>query len=341
MTSCQGCGTDIIGKDRFCRNCGAPVATSVGDWVDTSRFSPAGPAMATVEPGARLPTNPLYAPPPGGYPVAQGVPPQYRTAAFLRGLVQHNYLWIIFLLFISLAVSVGVGAYLFSRPGLAPVEAFSGDREEEAAQTRQAYEEAVQNALGFKKGSMSDAEFPDVKGIFVNSLMSDDSAAALARVQAGDVMMELNDQAVRNDSELALVLNTLTTGQEVGVKLYRDGDVISTRMKIADRSFPPLQPKVEDRDQGFLGIKDSSRRCCIPGTKKFGVEVHETHYNAPAELFGLQQGDVITHFNGNAVRTPSEFNRRIRAAKPRSKVTLKFYRGGTEQTAELIMGHRW
>jgi S1-C subfamily serine protease len=207
--------------------------------------------------------------------------------------------------------------------------------------SRQKYEEAVQNALGFKQGVFSVQDFPDAQGIFVNHLMSDDSPAAVAKIQAGDLITELNNKTVRNNSELSEVLNSLKTADEVPVMVYRDGATISLRIKIANRDFPPLQPKTESEDQGFLGILDSSRRCCIPGTKKWGVEVKDLHVNGPAELFGLRPGDVITEFDGRPVKTPNEFNRHIRAVRPRSKIVLTLYRGNTQQKIELILGHRW
>jgi len=209
----------------------------------------------------------------------------------------------------------------------------------DTARVRQKYEEAVQNALGFKQGVYSATEFPAIQGIFINNLMSDDSPAALANIQAGDLLTELNNQQVRNDSELSQVLESLETGQEVPVKVYRDGAMTSSRIKIADRALPPSQPKTELRDQGFLGILDSFRRP-IPGTKKWGVEVKELHINGPAKRSGLRPGDVITEFNGHPVKTPNEFNRHIRAVKPGSKVAVTFYRGVTEQKVEMIMGNR-
>jgi S1-C subfamily serine protease len=209
------------------------------------------------------------------------------------------------------------------------------------ARARREYEITVQNALGFKQGVYSATEFPSVQGIFVNHLMSDDSPAALAKIQAGDLLMELNNQQVRNNIELSQVLESLETGQEVPVKLYRDGVTVSSRIKLADRAFPPPQPpKIEQRDQGFLGILDAFRRP-LPSKKQWGVEVKELHINGPAELFGLRSGDVITEFNGHPVKTPNEFNRRIRAVKPGSKIAVTFYRGNTQQKIELIMGHRW
>jgi S1-C subfamily serine protease len=70
------------------------------------------------------------------------------------------------------------------------------------------------------------------------------------------------------------------------------------------------------------------------------VEVKELHINGPAKRSGLRPGDVITEFNGHQVKTPNEFNRRIRAVKPGSKVAVTFYRGVSEQKIEMIMGHR-
>jgi hypothetical protein len=207
------------------------------------------------------------------------------------------------------------------------------------ARVRHKYEEAVQNALGFKQGVYSTTEFPSIRGIFINYLMSDDSPAALANIQAGDLLTELNNQQVRNDSELSQVLESLETGQEVPVKFYRDGAMTSSRIKIADRALPPSQPKTELRDQGFLGILDSFRRP-LPGTKIWGVEVKELHINGPAKLYGLRPGDVITEFNGHPVKTPNEFNRHIRAVRPGSKVVVTFYRGVTNQKIEVVMGHR-
>src|SRR5262249_56031580 len=56
------------------------------------------------------------------------------------------------------------------------------------AKVRQKYEEAVQNALGFKQGVYSATEFPGIQGIFINNLMSDDSPAALANIQGADLL---------------------------------------------------------------------------------------------------------------------------------------------------------
>jgi membrane-associated protease RseP (regulator of RpoE activity) len=348
MAICRACSSEIIGSDRYCRNCGAAVAPVVAEFDDTRRFNPSAPLPAT--PGSPDPTNPLYAPPSAAYAGRQASAPLRRSALLAKLLLRPNLIWalIIAMLFTFVGLGIGIGARTRAprRPanwgGQVARDARDGVAPEivDPARARREYEITVQNALGFKQGVYSASEFPSVQGIFVNHLMSDDSPAALAKIQAGDLLMELNNQQVRNNNELSQVLQSLETGQEVPVKLHRDGATVSSRIKIADRAFPPPQPKIEQRDQGFLGILDSFRRP-LPGTKKWGVELKDLHINGPAELFGLRPGDVITEFNGHPVKTPNEFNRHIRAEKPGGKIVVTFYRGNTEQKIELILGHRW
>jgi membrane-associated protease RseP (regulator of RpoE activity) len=339
MTICRACSSEITGPDRYCRNCGVQIAPTVAEFDDTRRFNPSAPLQSPLPDT----TNPLYAPPPGPYASNQGSASLHRTASLIRTLLKRKLIWalIILLFATSVGMGIGIGSNINRRRQTDWREPVEERDAEDAEMARNNYEEAVQNALGFKQGSFSAAEFPGFQGIFVNNLMSDDSPAALAGIQAGDLLTELNNRQVRNDNELSQVMNELKAGDEVPVKVNRDGATISSRIKIADRSFPPLQQKIDPDDQGFLGVLDSSRRCCIPGTKRWGVEVNELHVNGPAELFGLRIGDVITEFNGFPVKTPNEFNRRIRAVKPRSKVPVTFYRGNSEQKIEVIIGHRW
>ncbi len=342
MLICRVCSCELTGRDRYCRNCGTMIPPVVTELDDTHRFDPSAP----IAPESQAPpdnTNPLYAQPYAAYAPPQVMSPVHPTQSLVRRLFRPRLLWsllMIVLLFIFFGVGIMVGSNDNHGGEGGGIRVEEQDVEDPES-VRSKYEEAVQNALGFKQGEFSAEEFPDVQGIFVSNLMRDDSPAALAKIQAGDLITELNGQPVRNDSELSQVLKKLQTGDEVPVKIFRDGAPISSRIKVADPTLPPAQTEIQAEEQGFLGILDSSRNCCISGTKKWGVEVNELHINGPAELFGLRQGDLITEFNGHPVKTPNEFNRHIRAAKPRNPVLLKFYRDGKEQKIEVLMGHRW
>ncbi|HXF39173.1 MAG TPA: PDZ domain-containing protein, partial [Blastocatellia bacterium] len=342
MTNCQSCGTSILDVDRFCKNCGAPAAASVEDLADTHRFEgsvrEATPSASDVYVAGTT------------YPLANSSGPLSLTAAFFRNLMQRKALslFVLVLLFVFVGGGITIARDAARTRRAARIE--QAERNKKAARDKQArqveaarraLEEAVQNALGFKPAAVSAFEYPDTQGIFVTSLTSDDSPAAVARIEAGDVLAELNGQAIRDDGEMMQVLSTLKPGAEVGVKVIRDDQPVTSKIRVASQSVPPFQPKIEPRDQGFLGTGNVVRRCCVAGTRKWGLEVHRVIDNSPADLAGLQQGDLITEFDNHSVRTPDELARRIHAAKPRTKIKMKVYRGTAEQTVELTIGHGW
>jgi len=347
MTNCQACGTDILGQDRFCKGCGAPIAASVEDLADTRRFDP---SSATVHTGSLDPESPLYSPAPATFPITKGSSPLNKSQAFIQKLFHNKLAWLLVLvmafLFVGTGLTIAREAVHARRINRAE-QAREAERARKIKQAKQAevfrrsFEESVQNAMGFIPAGISDVEYPDLQGVFVTSLSSDDSPAATAHILAGDVLTELAEQPIHNTGELARVLGTLKAGSEVGVKLYRDEAPVTARIRIASSTVPPFQPKVEQRDQGFLGVGDVGRRCCVSGTRRWGLEVHRIIDNSPADLAGLQLGDVITEFDNQAIRTPNELARRIHLVKPRSKVKIKFYRGNSEQTIELMVGHGW
>jgi membrane-associated protease RseP (regulator of RpoE activity) len=353
MIICQACNAEIASPDRFCRSCGAPVPPLVEDLADTHRFDGAAQPSGAGQTASQDPTSPFYVGPRPSYAAGQNSAAAYQTGSLagqlLHGLlrVRPKILWPVMFLVISLSLTAGVSVGTralhwlsrMSHKQPAPTSGQAGMVQSPEV-PRLSFEETVQNALGFRPAAVPDSDYPGVRGIFVAGLTSDDGPAALANIQAGDVLMELADQPVRNSSELTRVLNSLKAGDEVRAKLYHDGAIIASRIKVADASFAPFEQKLAARDLGFTGIDEVSRRCCVPGTKRWGVEVIKITENAPADLAGLQAGDVIVEFDKHPIRTPYELSRRIVAAKPRSRVLVKFYRGTTEQTVELMMGHR-
>jgi S1-C subfamily serine protease len=327
MVICQACSAEIIGRDRFCRKCGTPVTASVTELDDTRRFNPQAQPSAAAQPGRPDATYPFYAPPPVAYPRGPGAP-GYQTGAVKKDTSTRKIIWLVVILILAIFIGTGV---------IVSVQSWRSSEAARTERVRRSTQEAIKNALGFEMGSFSDAEFPGIKGVFVEVLASDDSPAALAGIQAGDVLMELNDQAVRNSNELGQVLDQLKPGLEANVKLYRDEEVKTVRIKVADPAFTVPTPR--RREVGFFGVSDVGNRRRVPGTNKWGVAIGSPTTNNPADLAGMQRGDIITEFDGHPIRTSREFSRRIRAAEPRKKILVKFYRGNVEQTVEVTMGH--
>ncbi len=327
MVICQSCGAERSTQDRFCRSCGVPVVSSVTDLEDTRRFNPSAPQS----PPSGF-TGQLYAAPIPTYATASVENSPYKTASLRKKLLRKKAFWLFMLVLIGMFTTVGVGIGM---------KVSNSRRVSVENRVRRVSTEDVPNALGFKPGQFSDAGYSqDIKGTYVENLITDDGPAALATIQAGDVIMTLGGKPVRNNTELRDALDALSVGQIVQADIYREGSILNLQIKVADRNYPPLQPKLELREQGWFGVDHSTRRCGVPGTQKCGVEIQGLNDNSPADLGGMREGDVITEFNGVKVRTPEEFNRRVRLTKPRSKVIVTFYRGNEEQKAELIIGYR-
>ena len=348
MTNCEACGAENSGPGRYCRQCGAPAYSSVTDLADTCEFNPA-PHVSVVNP----PTGKADTGPSNTYPLAQGGSSSFDTGSLIRKLnrlVHGKIGWLEIFLFLSLLIPTGM---VIGRDFVRSRRAERYERVREAEILRQQKQakqaeaarrnasEAVQNALGLKPVAVAANEYPDIQGVFVASLTSDYGPAATAGVRAGDILFDFGGQPLHDMTELKQALEGLRPGTDVAIKLFRDGETVSSTIRVGDRSTPPLQTKNDPRFEGFLGLGDVTRRCCVSGSRKWALEVHRVIDNSPADLAGLQPGDLVTEFDGQSVVTPDELSRRIKTSKPRTKVSVKFYRGSVQQTVDLTIGHGW
>ena len=88
MSLCPTCSAEILGTDKFCRNCGTQIGATTGELVETSRFEQdkGEPAAA---PGPQFqPTHPFYVPPSASYAVPAG------TANMSRLILQSKVAWL-------------------------------------------------------------------------------------------------------------------------------------------------------------------------------------------------------------------------------------------------------
>jgi S1-C subfamily serine protease len=69
-----------------------------------------------------------------------------------------------------------------------------------------------------------------------------------------------------------------------------------------------------------------------------GAVVLQVESGSPAESAGLQQGDVITSFDGKAVTSADQLATAVQARKPGAKVTVGLYRGQTQMMVSVTLG---
>lgn len=82
--------------------------------------------------------------------------------------------------------------------------------------------------------------------------------------------------------------------------------------------------------RGWIGISvdpNSSDRLAQQGIQVTGVDP-----GSPADIAGIQQGDVITRIGGKPVRSASEGMRAVVDSKPGAALSISLYRDGEAKT---------
>ncbi|MBI3275810.1 MAG: Do family serine endopeptidase, partial [Methylocystis sp.] len=94
--------------------------------------------------------------------------------------------------------------------------------------------------------------------------------------------------------------------------------------------------------RGWIGVKiqpvtqDIADSLGLKSTK--GALVAQPQPGAPAEVAGLQAGDVITAVDGEKIEGPRELARKIAAMGPGKVVNIAFIRKGSEKSVKLTLG---
>ena len=162
------------------------------------------------------------------------------------------------------------------------------------------------------------------------------SPAADAGLKRGDVITELNGQPVTSSNDLKLKIGELRPGTTVHLKVVRNGTPQDITMKLGE------EPKTGQQEAGVPGQQqqglmqgvdvqnltpDILQQLGLPSNTR-GVVVVDVARGSPAEMAGLQRGDVIEQVNRHPVDSVSQYEREVRMAGNQS-VVLLVNRGGT------------
>jgi S1-C subfamily serine protease len=160
-----------------------------------------------------------------------------------------------------------------------------------------------------------------------------DSAAEKAGVRAGDVIVELDGLPVRSASDLRNRVGLMRVGQDVELKLVRDGERKTVRAQVSKAEEPESIAGGEGggESEAVPQLDGAMFRNIEPGMPEFGraegVLVVQSAHGSPAWRHGLRDGDIVTAVNREKVKSLAEF----RAALAKSKggiITMNLLRDG-------------
>ena len=188
-----------------------------------------------------------------------------------------------------------------------------------------------------------------IRGVVVQSLSSEDSPAARAGIEVGDVIVALDGRPVKYVAQLQQEVGFRKPGEVVKVTVRREGGRARTynvRLEAADLDQEPIASRASKNGAGTtryyegLGIKfnvineDIAEREGIDPDKA-GLLVTEVNPDNPNTK--LLPGEIITHVNGKRIHTRRDLNEALKDVKEGEIVSVRTYVPRTDQTRFLRM----
>ncbi len=173
-------------------------------------------------------------------------------------------------------------------------------------------------------------ELPSTKGALVAKVF-EDTPAQKAGVKVGDFIVSVNGEKVDSVNELRNTVARIEPGEEVEMEIYRGGDkktleiTIGTQPdKMARGGMGRPAPRQASEDYG-LNVKTLSdelaERLGYEDVK--GVLVVGVDSDSDAAESGVRPGMVITHVDGERVKTAEEFAEAISGDKAAAGVRMR------------------
>jgi serine protease Do len=141
------------------------------------------------------------------------------------------------------------------------------------------------------------------------------SAADKAGIQAGDVIVQIDEHEIKQAHDLPIQVAGHKPGDKVQVKIIRDGKRITIPVVVEAMPDDEMQSaskhgKKKEVTHGLaLETLTSETADALRVRTKKGVVVRQIQRGSPAERSGIERGDVIIKVNGRVVENPEIFEK--------------------------------
>ncbi|MGE0627355.1 MAG: Do family serine endopeptidase [Hyphomicrobiaceae bacterium] len=186
--------------------------------------------------------------------------------------------------------------------------------------------------LGVKIQNLDDAMaqsfgLKSTDGALIQELVSD-GPAKKSGLEVQDVILEVNGAKIKDTKDLALRIAEFAPDTTVNIRVLRkDRDqVVKVKLglfpsstEVASGLVPQGPAKSELSSLGLTFTTPTG-----PNAKTGGLEVTAIENDSDAAKKGISVGDIVTHVNGEAVKSPSDVEAIIKRTKrPSVRLTVK------------------
>jgi serine protease Do len=163
-------------------------------------------------------------------------------------------------------------------------------------------------------------DLKDMKGVLVGDV-TPDGPASRNGLQRGDVILEVNGNAMEDSRQLRMAISMMDPNSTVKLKFLRNGKPNDLSVKLGDLPADKEQAKSEEgsSDQVLDGVTvdnldaQSARQLGIPASTT-GVVVTDLNPSSTLAAAGLRPGDIIQEVNHQTVKNVAQFEETVRKA---------------------------
>jgi len=197
--------------------------------------------------------------------------------------------------------------------------------------------EEVADSLGLQKAEGALVAEPQAGG-----------PAAKAGIKAGDVIVAVNGQPVKDARDLAKRIGAMAPGSSVKLDVFRKGETQTLTLTLGEL---PKEQQREARQGGEEHHRSAGTELPrlgltlapaggVAGAGGEGVVVTEVDPDGPAASHGIKSGDVIIDVGGKPVSTPADVRKALADARTDGKraVLIRVKSGDTTRFVALPLG---
>ena len=193
----------------------------------------------------------------------------------------------------------------------------------------------------------------DLSGAHVTSVI-DGTMAERVTLQKDDIIVAINGQDIQNIRDLRRIKFATEPGANTSITVVRNGATVTVSGPMGSTGGGTKTKRVRcdrfDDDEPCANICEKTRT--IPEKPFIGVYIYNGHGEGAtisSVIDGtsatrldkeLQQGDVITAFNGTPVRNISQLHKIKMATEPKTPYTMTIKRGDNTMQVSGILGYK-
>ncbi len=170
--------------------------------------------------------------------------------------------------------------------------------------------------------------------------VSEHSPAEKAKLKVGDIIVEFNGTKVKESNDLPAIVARTPAGNEVSVKVLRDGKGVSLPVTIGKLSDEQMVATLDGEEELGLTVQAISPQFAekLGLDRAEGVVITSVKVGSPGHEAGLRSGDMILKMGRKPIRNLTDFRNAVEKAKKGKSILFLVQRGESKLFLSMKTG---